>query len=62
MLVRKFIRSLGLTTESHLVFVFVLQRWKKERNVQEFLDDGSRVIMVLPEDPRNIVKKVMFIS
>ncbi|KAL5022396.1 hypothetical protein ScPMuIL_001551 [Solemya velum] len=32
--------------------------WRKERVVQEFPNDGSRVIMVLPEDPRYAVKKV----
>ncbi|XP_076440519.1 uncharacterized protein LOC143279996 isoform X2 [Babylonia areolata] len=32
--------------------------WKKERVIKDFLDNGSRVIIVLPDDQRFMVKKV----
>ncbi|KAL8598962.1 hypothetical protein ACOMHN_006772 [Nucella lapillus] len=32
--------------------------WKKERVIKDFLDDGSRVVIVLPDDLSFMVKKV----
>ena len=36
----------------------MFQGWKKERVIQEFPEDCSRIIMVLHDDPKYAVKKV----
>ncbi|XP_067677515.1 N-acetyltransferase ESCO2-like [Haliotis asinina] len=44
----------------HLTFISALSfpGWKKERVVQEFPDDGGRIIVVLSQDPKYATKKV----
>ncbi|XP_071118827.1 N-acetyltransferase ESCO2-like [Haliotis cracherodii] len=44
----------------HLTFMSALSfpGWKKERVVQEFPDDGGRIVVVLSQDPKYATKKV----
>ncbi|KAJ8305814.1 hypothetical protein KUTeg_016359, partial [Tegillarca granosa] len=47
-----------LSLQSNVIKFWILKGWKKERVVAEYPDDGSRIIMVLPEDQKYAVKKV----
>lgn len=42
-----------------MICYHLLQGWKKERIVQEYPELGSRIIMVMPDDQRYALRKVI---